>query len=62
VIAAFTVLPITVASGEWLPSGPVWVYVAMIGVVGLLVGPVTAVSARVAMRSRPIDAVDAPAG
>ncbi|HEX3815801.1 MAG TPA: ABC transporter permease [Mycobacteriales bacterium] len=62
VIAAFTVLPITFASGEWLPSGPIWVYAATIGVIALLVLPVTAAAASVAMRQRPVEAVAAPTG
>jgi hypothetical protein len=55
-------LPITFASGEWLPSGPIWVYAATIGVIALLVLPVTAAAARIAMRQRPVQAVDAATG
>ncbi|MFI5731606.1 FtsX-like permease family protein [Kribbella sp. NPDC051587] len=58
VAAAFTVLPIAVASRGWpLPSGPAWILLAWVGVVLLLVLPTTAITGRIAMRPKPMDAL-----
>ncbi|GAB3810615.1 ABC transporter permease [Kribbella italica] len=58
VAAAFTVLPIAVATRGWpIPSGPWWIAVAWVGVVLLLVLPTTAITSRLAMKGKPIDAV-----
>ncbi|MGW6279383.1 FtsX-like permease family protein [Kribbella sp. NPDC055071] len=63
VAAAFTVLPIAVATRGWpLPSGPVWIGFAWIAVVLLLVLPTTAVTGRIAMRPKPMDALSSPVG
>ncbi|MFL6073543.1 MAG: ABC transporter permease [Mycobacteriales bacterium] len=59
VIAAFTVLPTALAVGAVLPSGPVWVYLAVIAAVLLIVLPVTAAATRATTRRRPIHAVAA---
>ena len=60
--AAFTVVPIAVATRGWpIPSGPVWVLPGWIAVVLLLVLPATAVAGRIAMRPKPMDAVNSPA-
>jgi putative ABC transport system permease protein len=60
VIAAFTVLPMALASGAIIPSGPLWVYPAVIAAVALIVWPVTVATAHKAMSEKPIDAVVAP--
>jgi putative ABC transport system permease protein len=61
-VSAFTVLPIAVATTGWpVPSGPLWVIPALGVTVLALVLPVTALSARLAMRGRPVDAVTSPA-
>ncbi|MFK4090857.1 FtsX-like permease family protein [Kribbella sp. NPDC020789] len=58
IAAAFTVLPIAVASRGWpLPSGPAWILLAWVGVVLLLVLPTTAITGRMAMRPKPMDAL-----
>jgi putative ABC transport system permease protein len=63
VTAAFTVLPIAVATRGWpLPSGPVWILAAWVAVVLLLVLPTTAVTGRIAMRPKPMDALSSPVG
>ncbi|SEG96170.1 putative ABC transport system permease protein [Nonomuraea solani] len=62
VIAAFTVLPMAVAVGSILPTGPVWVLLAVIAAVVLIVAPVTLASARLAMRRGPMDVISSPAG
>ncbi|ADB34480.1 protein of unknown function DUF214 [Kribbella flavida DSM 17836] len=59
--AAFSVLPIAVATRGWpIPSGPLWILLGWIAVVLLLVLPTTAVTSRLAMRGKPIDAVASP--
>ncbi|MGZ0152066.1 FtsX-like permease family protein [Kribbella sp. WER1] len=63
VTAAFTVFPIAIATRGWpIPSGPVWILVAWVAVVLLLVLPTTAITGRIAMRSRPMDALSSPVG
>ncbi|TVT61808.1 FtsX-like permease family protein [Amycolatopsis rhizosphaerae] len=60
VISLCTVLPMAITTGEIIPSGPVWVFLAVVLAVFLIVWPVTAVSARLAMRRSPIEAVTLP--
>lgn len=60
VIALCTVWPTAFAVGSVLPSGPVWFLPAIGAVVLLIVWPVTALSARLAMKPRPFDAIGAP--
>jgi putative ABC transport system permease protein len=62
VVAAFTVLPMAVAVGALLPSGPVWVYLAVIAASVLIVLPVTAVAARAATRRQAVHLVTGAAG
>ncbi|MDQ2583539.1 ABC transporter permease [Saccharothrix yanglingensis] len=59
-ISLFTVLPMALTTGQILPSGPIWVFLAVVLAVFLIVWPVTALSARLAMRSSPIEAVTLP--
>ncbi|MBB4689027.1 ABC transporter permease [Amycolatopsis jiangsuensis] len=60
VISLFTVLPMAITTGEIIPSGPIWVFLAVVLAIFLIVWPVTALSARLAMRRNPIDAVTLP--
>ena len=63
IAAAFTVLPIAVATRGWpIPSGPVWILFAWVAVVLLLVLPTTAITGRIAMRPKPMDALSSPVG
>jgi putative ABC transport system permease protein len=59
-ISLFTVLPMAISTGEIIPSGPVWVFLGVVLAVFLIVWPVTALSARLAMRKSPIEAVTLP--
>lgn len=59
-ISLFTVLPMALSTGEIIPSGPVWVFLGVVLAVFLIVWPVTALSARLAMRRSPIEAVTLP--
>lgn len=59
-ISLFTVLPIAVAVGSFLPSGPSLFFVAVVAAVLLIVWPVTALTARVATRPKPFDAIGTP--
>ena len=59
VAAAFSVLPIALATrGLPLPSGPIWILLAWIAAVLLLVLSTTSITARLAMRPRPMDAIN----
>ncbi|MEV6875998.1 FtsX-like permease family protein [Amycolatopsis sp. NPDC051128] len=60
VISLFTVLPMAITTGEIIPSGPIWVFLAVVVAVFLIVWPVTALAARLAMRRNPIEAVALP--
>jgi putative ABC transport system permease protein len=61
IAAAFAVLPIAVATRGWpVPSGPVWLLLAWVAVVLLLVLPTTAITGRLAMRAKPMDALSSP--
>ncbi|MFB6725275.1 ABC transporter permease [Kribbella sp. NPDC056345] len=63
IAAAFTVLPIAVASRGWpIPSGPPWILLAWVAVVLLLVLPTTAITGRISMRPKPMDALSSPVG
>ncbi len=63
IAAAFTVLPIAVASRGWpIPSGPPWILLAWVAVVLLLVLPTTAITGRIAMRPKPMDALASAVG
>ncbi|TCC46364.1 FtsX-like permease family protein [Kribbella capetownensis] len=63
IAAAFTVLPIAVATRGWpIPSGPAWILLAWVAVVLLLVLPTTAITGRIALRSKPMDALSSPVG
>jgi putative ABC transport system permease protein len=63
VTAAFTVFPIALATRGWpIPSGPVWILLVWMAVVLLLVLPTTAITGRIAMRSKPMDALSSPVG
>jgi putative ABC transport system permease protein len=59
VIALCTVLPMAVAVGAFIPSGPLWVFPATAAAILAIVYPVTRVTAGLAMRRRAIDAVTA---
>lgn len=60
VISLFTVLPMAIATGAVIPSGPVWVFLAVAATLFAIVLPVTLVAARMAMHRRPIDAIAVP--
>jgi putative ABC transport system permease protein len=61
--AACAVLPIAVATRGWpIPSGSPLILLGWIAVVLLLVLPTTAVTARIAMRAKPMDALASPVG
>jgi putative ABC transport system permease protein len=63
ITAAFTVLPIALATRGWpIPSGPVWILFGWIAVVLLLVLPTVAIAGRIAMRPKPMDALSSPVG
>lgn len=63
VTAAFTVFPIALATRGWpLPSGPAWILLGWVAVVLLLVLPTTAITGRIAMRAKPMDALSSPVG
>jgi putative ABC transport system permease protein len=57
VLAAFAVVPLAVAVGSWLPSGPVGIWLAVGGAVVAIVLPVTTIVTRAATRRRPIDVI-----
>ena len=59
-ISLCTVLPMAVSTGQIVPSGPVWVLAAVVLAVVLIVWPVTAIAARLAMRRSAIEAVTLP--
>ncbi|MEV4150133.1 FtsX-like permease family protein [Amycolatopsis sp. NPDC049691] len=59
-ISLFTIIPMAISSGTIVPVGPVWVFLAVVAAVFLIVWPVTVLSARLAMRRSPIEAVTLP--
>ncbi|MEV4315612.1 FtsX-like permease family protein [Actinocrispum sp. NPDC049592] len=60
IISLFTVLPMAWSTGQLIPSGPIWVFIGVVLAAFLIVWPVTALSARLAMRRSPIEAVTLP--
>jgi putative ABC transport system permease protein len=62
VISLFTVIPTAIAVGSIIPSGPVWVFLAMIVAVLVIVWPVTLLAARLSMKRKPIEAISAADG
>ena len=60
VISLFSTVPLALASGTVVPTGPIWVFLAVIVAMIAIVGPVTSLSARLAMRRSPIEAVTLP--
>ncbi|EFL10254.1 MULTISPECIES: ABC transporter permease [Actinomycetes] len=60
VISLFTVVPMALTTGEIIPSGPIWVFLAVVLAIFLIVWPATALSARLAMRRSAIEAVKMP--
>jgi putative ABC transport system permease protein len=60
IISLFTVLPMALTTGQIIPSGPIWVFPGVVLAVFLIVWPATALSARLAMRRSPIEAVTLP--
>lgn len=60
VISLCTVPPMAIAVGAVIPSGPVWVFLAVVAAVCAIVWPVTLVAARVAMHRKPIEAITRP--
>jgi putative ABC transport system permease protein len=60
IISLFTVLPIAITTGEIIPSGPIWIFLVVVLAVFLIIWPVTVLSARLAMRTSPIEAVTLP--
>jgi putative ABC transport system permease protein len=59
-ISLFTVLPMAIATGAVIPSGPVWVFGGVAVALFAIVWPVTLVAARVAMHRKPIEAIARP--
>jgi putative ABC transport system permease protein len=57
VISLCTVLPMALAVGAVIPSGPVGVFLAVIAAVFAIVWPVTAITARTAMHRKPIETI-----
>jgi putative ABC transport system permease protein len=60
VISLFTVIPMAIAVGAVIPSGPVWVFAAVAVALFAIVLPVTLVAARVAMHRKPVEAITQP--
>lgn len=60
VVSLFTVLPMAVAVGAWLPAGPIWILLAVIAATFLLVFPVTFITSRMAMKHSAVEAVSLP--
>ncbi|WP_232663221.1 FtsX-like permease family protein [Pseudonocardia sp. TRM90224] len=60
VIALCSVVPTAVAVGAGIPSGPVWIFLAVAVAALAIVWPATLLTARLAMRHRPIDTIALP--
>jgi putative ABC transport system permease protein len=60
VVALFTLLPMAVAVGAWVPAGPLWVFLSVVAVTLLLVFSVTFLTARSAMKHSAVEAVSLP--
>lgn len=56
-IALVAVVPMAIAAGAVVPSGPAWVLFAVVVAVLAMVGPATLLAGRFALRVRPIDAI-----
>jgi putative ABC transport system permease protein len=57
IVAALAIMPFTlVASDSILPSGPIWIYLAIVGVAGLLAMTATLLPAWAATRAKPVEA------
>lgn len=62
IVAASSLVPFTiVADGSLLPSGPIWIYLGVIGTAALLTFGATMVATLTALRTRPVEAAVAPA-
>jgi len=62
-ISLFTVIPTAIAvRGSIFPAGPLWVFLALVVMVFAIVWPVTILTSRLAMKRRPIEAVDTADG
>jgi len=62
IVAAMSLVPFTlIASGSLLPTGPIWIYLGVLGAAALLTFGATMVTTLVALRSRPVEAAVAPA-
>ncbi|MFC9386509.1 ABC transporter permease [Streptomyces venezuelae] len=60
-VAAATLVPFRLAlDGRWLPGGPVWIYLAIVGLVTALTVVATLVPVRLALRVPPAGAPAAP--
>ncbi|MEU8354272.1 FtsX-like permease family protein, partial [Streptomyces sp. NPDC048845] len=60
-VALATLAPFGIAlGGSWMPQGPVWIYLLVIGFAGLLTLGASLLSTRRAMRVRPAEAVAPP--
>jgi putative ABC transport system permease protein len=55
VISLFTVLPMAISAGAVVPSGPVWVFLAVAVAVFAIVWPVTLVTGKLAMHRSPLE-------
>jgi putative ABC transport system permease protein len=53
-IAGISVVSMAFAVGSIVPSGPIWVFLAVVGATFLIVWPATAIAARHAMKHQPI--------
>jgi putative ABC transport system permease protein len=60
VISLFSIIPMAVSVGSIIPSGPLWVFLAVIIAVFLIVLPVSSTAARMAMKRKPIEAIALP--
>jgi putative ABC transport system permease protein len=60
VVSLFTILPTAISVGSVIPTGPLWVFIAVVLAIFLIVWPVTLVSSRLAMKHRPIEAIALP--
>ncbi|MBE1463599.1 ABC transporter permease [Kibdelosporangium phytohabitans] len=57
VTAALSVESMALAGGSIIPSGPLWIFLAVVLATFLIVWPATAVAARHAMKPKPIEAI-----
>jgi putative ABC transport system permease protein len=60
VVAAMTLIPFTLVAGDTLiPSGPIWIYLAVIGAIGVLTFGSTLISTWAGLRTKPVVAAAA---